>query len=72
MLAQIPKRKIALGLLLIGGALFFGACATQKPAPALVNDPDAKHESQLPWNQQEKWESEGQFAGMNQQRASGH
>jgi outer membrane biogenesis lipoprotein LolB len=72
MLAQIPKRKIAAGLLIIACALLLGGCATQKAPPALVSDPDAKHESQIPWNQQEKWESEGQMAGMNQQRASGH
>ena len=32
----------------------------------LVNDPDAKQkESQLPWNQQEKWESEGEYGGLS-------
>jgi outer membrane biogenesis lipoprotein LolB len=66
MLEGIPKRTISAGLLLVGCALFVG-CATQKPAPTLVNDPDAKHESSLPWNKQEKWEQEGQFAGMNEQ-----
>jgi outer membrane biogenesis lipoprotein LolB len=68
MLARIPKRTIAAGLLLVGCALFLSACATEKPAPALVSDPDAKRESQLPWNKQEKWESEGQFAGMSDRR----
>lgn len=67
MLARIPKRTISAGLLLAGCALFAG-CATEKPPPALVNDPDAKHESSLPWNKQEKWETEGQFAGMNDRR----
>jgi outer membrane biogenesis lipoprotein LolB len=68
MLARIPKRTISAGLLLVGCALFLGACATQKPAPVLVNDPDAKKESQLPWNKQETWESQGEFAGMSDRR----
>jgi outer membrane biogenesis lipoprotein LolB len=68
MLARIPKRKIATGLLLVWCGLFLGACATQKDPPALVNDPDAKKESQIPWNKQEKWESEGQLAGMSDRR----
>jgi outer membrane biogenesis lipoprotein LolB len=67
MLARIPKRTISAGLLLLGCA-FLCACATEKPQPALVNDPDAKRESALPWNKQEKWETEGQFAGMNERR----
>ena len=44
------------------------ACATDRPKPALVDDPDAKKESQIPWNTQEKWESQGQFAGMTDRR----
>lgn len=66
MLARIPKRTIATALLLVICGLFVGACATQKDPPVLVNDPDAKQkESQLPWNQQEKWESEGQYGGLS-------
>jgi len=30
---------------------------------ALVDDPDAKAESQMPWNKQEKWESQSQYGG---------
>ncbi|MGI9114898.1 MAG: hypothetical protein ACR2FX_07660 [Chthoniobacterales bacterium] len=67
MLGRIPKRTISAGLLLVTGALFAG-CATEKTPPALVNDPDAKRESSLPWSKQEKWETEGQFAGMNERR----
>jgi hypothetical protein len=44
------------------------ACATEKPRVALVDDPDAKKESQIPWNKQEKWETQGQFAGMTDRR----
>jgi hypothetical protein len=36
---------------------------------ALVNDPDAKKESQIPWNKQEKWETQqSQFTGMTDHR----
>jgi uncharacterized lipoprotein YajG len=68
MLAQIPKRTIS-ALLLLAGCMAFAACATQKPQPVLVDDPDAKKESQIPWNKQEKWEgSQGQFANMTDRR----
>jgi len=43
-------------------------CATEKPQVALVDDPDAKKESQIPWNKQEKLETQGQFAGMTDRR----
>jgi hypothetical protein len=46
----------------------FAACATQKPQPVLVDDPDAKKESQIPWNKQEQWETQGQFANMTDRR----
>jgi outer membrane biogenesis lipoprotein LolB len=68
MLARIPKRTIATALLSVWCGLFLGACATQKDPPALVSDPDAKKESQIPWNKQEKWESEGQLSGMSDRR----
>jgi hypothetical protein len=69
MLAQIRKhqRKVA-GLLLLAGATMLVSCATQKEHVALVNDPDAKPESQMPWNKQEKWETGGQFANMTDKR----
>ena len=45
-------------------AASFGDCATKEEV-ALVNDPSATgRESTLPWNQQEKWEGQGQFGGM--------
>jgi hypothetical protein len=43
------------------------SCATQKET-ALVQDPDDRHDSQLPWNKQEKWETGGQFQGMTDRR----
>jgi len=67
MLARIPKRTISC-LLLLAGCVAFVGCAAEKTV-ALVNDPDAKSESQIPWNKQEKWESEqGQFSGMTDHR----
>ena len=45
-------------------AATLGACATKEEV-ALVNDPSATgRESALPWNQQEKWEGQGQFGSM--------
>jgi predicted ATPase len=40
---------------------------TQDPAP-LIDDPSAKKETALPWNEQQKWEREGEAAALNQQR----
>jgi len=67
MLARIPKRTIS-SLLLLAGCLALVACATEKQRVVLVDDPDAKKESQIPWNKQEKWETQGQFAGMTDRR----
>jgi outer membrane biogenesis lipoprotein LolB len=68
MLARIPKRIIAAGLLLMA-CTFLAACASDRPRVALVDDPDAKKESQIPWNKQERWETQGQqFANMTDRR----
>jgi len=69
MLARIPdlKRKIA-GVLLLAAASAFVSCASQKEQVRLVNDPDERPESQIPWNKQEKWETQGQFAGITDRR----
>jgi outer membrane biogenesis lipoprotein LolB len=67
MLARIPKRTIS-AFLLLAGCMALVGCATQKPQVALVDDPDAKKESQIPWNKQEKWETQGQFANMTDRR----
>ena len=45
----------------------FTSCASKDPPP-LIADPSAQHETALPWNQQEKWEREGQAAALTQQR----
>ena len=62
MLARIPKRPISV-LLLVAGCVAFVGCATERQNVALVDDPDAKKESQMPWNKQEKWESQSQYGG---------
>jgi hypothetical protein len=44
--------------------LFAVSCQTTKEPPRLVDDPDAKKESALPWNKREKWEDQqGQMGG---------
>ena len=69
MLAQIRdlKRKIVV-ILLLAAATGLISCASQKDQVAVVNDPDAKPESQLPWNKQEKWETGGQLSGITDRR----
>jgi hypothetical protein len=69
MWALIPdlKREIATVLLLASTALFV-SCASQKQQVRLVDDPDARRESTMPWNKQEKWETENQFSGMTDRR----
>ena len=48
--------------LLIGVMAALASCAT-KPKPELVST-GADPESTLPWNQQQKWEGQGQLGGM--------
>jgi hypothetical protein len=66
MLARIPKRTISC-LLLLAGCVAFVGCASEKHV-ALVNDPDNRTDSQIPWNKQEKWETQSQFTGMTDHR----
>jgi len=68
MLAQVRNlRRIILPALLCALAITVVSCATQKQT-ALVNDPDDRHDSQIPWNKQEAWETGGQFANMTDRR----
>jgi predicted ATPase len=53
---------VALSLVALG----LGSCA-KDPGP-LINDPNAKKETALPWNEQQQWEREGEAAALNQQR----
>jgi hypothetical protein len=69
MLAQIRKQegKVA-AILLLAAASMLVSCATARDHVTLVNDPDGKPESAMPWNKQEKWESGGQFANFSDRR----
>ena len=48
-------------------SLALTSCASKDPGP-LIADPSATNETALPWNQQEKWEREGQASALTQQR----
>ena len=66
MLATIRSRiQLKLALVALSGALT--SCATKKDV-AFINDPTDKKETALPWNEQQKWEREGEGAAFNQQR----
>jgi hypothetical protein len=68
MLVLVRKiRKVISVAILITAAAGFVSCASERQQ-ALVDDPDNKHESMIPWNKQEQWESGGQFAGMTDRR----
>jgi hypothetical protein len=70
MLATIRKGnwgRAAACAALVLVAIGVSSCATKEPAP-LINDPNAKKETALPWNEQKQWEREGEAAALNQQR----
>jgi hypothetical protein len=68
MLAQVRNlRTIVVPILLCAFVAAMSSCATQKET-ALVKDPDDRHDSMIPWNKQESWETAGQFAGMTDRR----
>jgi hypothetical protein len=69
MLATIRDRihlKLALFALFALSSVFT-SCATKKET-AFIQDPNAKKETALPWNEQQKWEREGAAAALNEQR----
>jgi hypothetical protein len=69
MLVQIRKQKSKIAALLLGiCAILFVSCATDKEHVALVKDPDAKDDSMIPWNKQEKWETQSQMGGITDRR----
>lgn len=73
MLAQLSnsfRSKAALRALLLLSAMALVSCATHTD-PQLVADPSAQRESSMPWNQQEKWESQGQFGPLAEQQNGG-
>lgn len=60
-------RQLVLIFLFLSSAIMVVSCAHEKPA--LVDDPDSKHEGQMPWNRQEKWETQGgQLSGITDRR----
>jgi len=65
--AIISRIRFQIAGLAMLGSLVLTSCASKDPAP-LIADPSAQHETALPWNQQEKWEREGQAAALTQQR----
>jgi hypothetical protein len=68
MLALVRKiRKGIATALLLSAATIFASCASEKQI-TLVDDPDSRHESMIPWNKQERWETAGQFANMTDRR----
>lgn len=65
MLAPVRNFRLlhkAKALLLVTLAFAFASCAT-KQEPQLISD-GAGRESALPWNQQQKWENQGQLGPM--------
>lgn len=70
MLARIPdsvRSKVIIGALALCAVGAFSSCAT-KEQPPLVADQAAKRDSTIPWNKQEKWETDGQYANMTDRR----
>ena len=64
MLALVRKHtKFISRLLLLAFLTVLGAACATKDPPRLVNDPDNRPESSLPWNKQEKWEVGGGIPG---------
>jgi hypothetical protein len=54
-------------LALVALTVALTSCATHKET-ALITDPNDHNETALPWNEQQKWEREGEGSALNQQR----
>ena len=70
MLARIPDRTrsaFRIAALAICVAFALTSCAT-KEEPALISDTGSTRDSTIPWNKQESWETQGQFANMTDRR----
>ena len=67
MLATIRNHNLSRAALIACCGLALASCATKKET-ALIDDPAARNETALPWNEQQKWEREGEAGAMNQQR----
>ena len=58
MRAQLRKyRRKIFALFFCAVAISFASCASQRESVRLVDDPDDRGGSSLPWNRQEKWET---------------
>jgi hypothetical protein len=57
--------KIVVSALLFALSLCLSSCASKQTA--FIADPNGKKETALPWNEQQKWEREGEAASLNQQ-----
>ena len=69
MLGRIRDLRGAIrALVLLGVTSTFVSCASQKEDVTIVQDPDAKHESMIPWNKQEKWETQAAMGGITDRR----
>jgi outer membrane biogenesis lipoprotein LolB len=66
MLAQIRNLSCVRATLALIAAFTLASCATRAETQ-LVSDPAAQRESSMPWNQQEKWEGQGQFGPVAEQ-----
>jgi len=57
MLAQVRKyRRKILAALFCAVAITLASCASQRDSVRLVDDPDDRRDSSIPWNKQEQWE----------------
>jgi hypothetical protein len=57
MVAQVRKfRRQLLAALFCAVAITLASCASQRDSVRLVDDPDDRRDSSIPWNKQEKWE----------------
>jgi hypothetical protein len=65
-LSRIHFRVVGL-MMLVCLAAGLASCAT-KESPPLIADPASTRETALPWNEQQKWEREGEASALNQQR----
>ena len=64
---RISFRIATLGLVASGRAWFELVCHEKKDT-AFIRDPNDKKETTLPWNEQQKWEREGEASALNQQQ----
>ena len=66
---EVPIRSrrltncLTVALLAASAGIFFSSCATEKPRTALIDDPDARSESSIPWNKPAKWENGANVPG---------